>query len=346
MFLYWLLKKKSGLLLSAIYLIALSIFFWTQSRYPDLWVKSESGPGTPLEDTIAFEAILSHSQNELKFQEILISFVNWWYTNLKWMIFGIFFAIGIMSFLSYIDKQKIPRNTIFSSVFWILQWSVLWLCANCATPIGKSFFSSGLSPLVWINTILASPMFNVIGLWLMFDIFPKHVVLTKVFFYVIIFFIFVPIIFWEGKNKSKIVCESGISQNPFYKEFFKNSLYMVLKTVPWMILAGLLWVAIVSFIPIHIFSVLEINIVNVLLVSFISFLIPVPMFFDLIFSGILYNWDLPQVYTYILLFNLGAFSIYPILVLKQDVWWKKLAYLSGIFIFGSPILAYTLTNFM
>ena len=59
---------------------------------------------------------------------------------------------------------------------------------------------------------------------------------------------------------------------------------MVRKAIPMMIVAGFIGVSIVSLFPQDIFYSLEVNVFTVLMVSLVSFLVPVPMFFDTIFS--------------------------------------------------------------
>lgn len=336
-------QQKKGYILSCLYLIVIWCFFLSQSRFPSLWVRSITWINTPIVDTIAFNLLINHTTGEPKYIEILISFINWWYSNWKGMTFGILFAVGIMTLLRYVDTLKIPKNRAFLSIFWVLQWSAFWLCANCATPIGKSFLKSGISPIVSVNTIIASPSFNLVGIWLMFDIFPKNIVLVKLWFYILVLCIFVPLIFWKEVKKQSVACYTPPSEELFYKEFLRSFLFIVKKTLPWMFVAGILWVAIVAFIPSSILESLEVNILNILLVSLISFLLPVPMFFDLVFSGMIYNTRTPEIYSIILFCNLGVFSIYPLLVLRQDISIRKLLYLSSIFVLWTPCLAYILT---
>lgn len=106
-----------------------------------------------------------------------------------------------------------------------------------------------------------------------------------------------------------------------------------------MILGGMIWITIVSLIPEGLLNNLNINIFSIIWISLISFLLPVPMFFDIIFSGIAYNSSISNIFAVILLLNLWGFSIYPILVLKQNIRLKKIILFSIIFIISSSIAA-------
>lgn len=164
-----------------------------------------------------------------------------------------------------------------------------------------------------------------------------------------------PIIFSKDntiKAKDQEWCAScgNINENiisillNLWKVFLRNTYFIIIKTVPLMLFWWLIWVLITSLIPSSAINNLEINFISVLVVSIISFLLPVPMLFDVIFSWMVYNSILPSMFAFILLLNLWGFSIYPLLVLSQNIKAKKLFLFSVIFIISSTVTSYISYN--
>lgn len=157
-------------------------------------------------------------------------------------------------------------------------------------------------------------------------------------------------------RKRQIKQQSYVMQNPlvhnksilhiFFITNIKSLTFIIKKAIPSMLIWWLIWILIISLIPQNsIDNLRNVSILPVLLVSIISFILPVPMLFDIVFSGVIYNSSIPSIYSIIILLNLWWFSIYPFLVLKQDIKIFHLYLFSVIFISISIILSYSIYTF-
>ena len=267
------------------------------------------------------------------------------------MLFWILVWSWIITTFQLFSSIKKVKNKFLLWIIGIINWFSLWVCANCSTPIWKSLLACKFSPIVAINTIISSPSFNIVWITLLFTIFPWYIATLKILFYTLITIIIVPIIFKNSNHKNNFNKNADFQKDTIKYDrsiisiFFiyqtKNLFFIIKKTLPSMLLWWFIWILIISSIPQDLINNLDqVSLLPVILISTISFLLPVPMLFDIVFAGIIYNSSIPSIYAIIILFNLWWFSIYPFLVLKQNIKIFHLYLFSFTFISLSIIFSY------
>jgi hypothetical protein len=83
-------------------ILVLLLNFWLGSRYPSLNSKAMMSGSLVLEDLLSFDAHASKLLNPQWWEAIWTTYVNWLYTNKQGMIFGLSFAVLLMSFIALI----------------------------------------------------------------------------------------------------------------------------------------------------------------------------------------------------------------------------------------------------
>ena len=148
----------------AVLMCVLLVFvFWTQSRYPALNEKAMMSGAIQLEDPLGFEAKFPLSNDMATVEKVFFSTLNWINTNKKGMAFGILFAAAFLTLFGYLRRQSF-RNGFANSFLGLVIGAPLGVCANCAAPIGKGMFASGVRAETALSTMVASPTLNIIVL--------------------------------------------------------------------------------------------------------------------------------------------------------------------------------------
>jgi len=83
-------------------LLLLVAAFWLLSRYPALDAKAMMAGSLNLDDGLSFDALLAHSPSFGWLQASFTTYLNWLYSNHQGMLFGLGFAILLMSLLTLI----------------------------------------------------------------------------------------------------------------------------------------------------------------------------------------------------------------------------------------------------
>ena len=77
-----------------------------------------------------------------------------------------------------------------------------------------------------------------------------------------------------------------------------------------MLLAGFLGAVAATLLPLEGLADLPVNVLTILGVSLVGVFLPVPIAFDVVIAGTLFNAGLPIAFIMALLFSLGIFSVY------------------------------------
>jgi len=96
-------------------------------------------------------------------------------------------------------------------------------------------------------------------------------------------------------------------------------LYVVVRTVPLMLLAGLLGAVVVHLVPLNSLLDFEPGIFSLLLVALVGIFLPVPIAFDIVLVAVLVSAGAPMIYSMILLFTMGIFSVYPFFIVWNTI---------------------------
>jgi hypothetical protein len=105
-------------------------------------------------------------------------------------------------------------------------------------------------------------------------------------------------------------------------DLWRNFLFIVVRTVPLMLLAGLLGAAMANLIPFESLSGWQVSFAALALVALLGTFAPVPIAFDVVLVQALLVAGLPPAFAMVLLFTLGAFSIYPLLLVANMLSWR------------------------
>ncbi len=331
---------KRFFLLSAL-LASLTSYFWLASRYPALNQKALMGGDLVLEDGLSFDAWFLPEQVPEWLPQFVLTFINWLHTNQNGMLFGLGFAVIVMSLLS-VSRQYLATS---SHPFWamlkgFLLGAPLGVCVNCAAPIAYGMYRKGVRAESALAMMISSPTLNVIVLSMALALLPLHLVVIKLVTTLALIFVAIPLLVKVTPSEAQIAvpgesaetCALGESVDALnwrqtlrwiMHELARNSRYILLKVVPLMLLAGLLGSALITILPwnelVGLINNLDKQSSWALLIGVALFglLLPVPIAFDVVVVAVLYNSGVQVQYVAALLFVLGSFSIYSWFVLYR-----------------------------
>jgi uncharacterized membrane protein YraQ (UPF0718 family) len=371
------MSQKKPLLLTLLLMALLSTYFWGDSRYPALGEKALMGSDAGISG-IGFEILVPVHPNDGFIKQVYATAVNWVYSNLEGMTFGILFGALLMVLVNLIYQQYQQKNlpkTLLGGIMGI----PLGVCVNCATPIAQGIYSSGVHPKTALALLFSSPTLNAIVISIMFALLPFHIVVVKLVLTGLFIFIILPLLVDRFVTntaniaseellhevnihksplgtKSKIDILTGYSlaegkDNNFFnaaiwviQQFTKNLLFILRVSLPLMLVAGLLGAIVITVIPFEkmatLFPVANIFYIalGMLVIAVIALFLPVPMSFDVIISIVLLANGLPVYYAATLLFALGIFSVYPFSIIVKT-FSKKLAFALAICLTLLSVLA-------
>lgn len=321
----------------ALLLIAvLAYLFWTGSRYPSLNDKALMSGAIKLEDPLSFEARYALSETMSMLERIYWTTLNWINTNRKGMTFGVLFAAAFLTVAPYI-RTKSFRGGFSNSVLGMAIGTPLGVCVNCAAPIARGMYSSGLRAETTLSAMIASPTLNVVVLTMLFSVMPFYMAITKIVMSLVMILIAVPLIcrFLPQTQiaDSDIVCPlpSAASNAPSPHEsigqaiigvvgtYASNLWYIVKMTVPLMLLAGFLGAIVATLVPQDTIVTLPFAFGLLVIFASVGVFLPVPIAFDVVVAGALLSAGLAPGYAMALLFSLGIFSVYSFFIVTQSV---------------------------
>jgi uncharacterized membrane protein YraQ (UPF0718 family) len=212
------------------------------------------------------------------------------------------------------------RYSFLNTLKGVLIGAPLGVCVNCAAPIGQGLHAAGEAPATASAAMISSPTLNIVVLTLVFGLFPFHFAAVKVGLTAVLLLAILPAIAPTREAEAQpTVDRLDLAFTETWGEGLKasaqalraNLIYIVRETVPLMLAAGILGAAVVAAIPLDSLADLDDSLGTVAGVAAIGTLLPVPITFDVIVAYTLWQAGLPPVLAMVLLFTLGAFSIYP-----------------------------------
>lgn len=345
------------LVISGCALIALAVFFWTQSRYPALNEKAIMGGDTPMSG-LSFDIILDIFPNSPIWWEIIANIANWIFTNLKGMTFGVLFGAAMLTLLSVIKKKSFESGFANAALGAVIG-APLGVCVNCAAPIALGLHMGRMRLETTLSALIASPTLNVIVVTMSFSLLPFHVAGAKLLLSLLMVLLIIPLLckYWlkeetaaSGNNMSalsKVSQAKGLSgwiakalapreyeqhQGGFFnaliwyaKVFGRNLFYIAIITVPMMFVAAILGALIASWADTDALrfllpttGALKIILAMALLVAVATFA-PAPIALDIILTAVLLGIGLGTEYAAAILIALGTFSIYAFIILWRAI---------------------------
>ena len=329
------------IVLAGLLVVTLAFLFWTESRYPSLNNKAIMEGSIQLEDPLSFETLLTVDQSMPMWKKIAFTTINWVKTNQKGMTFGILFGAAFLTLIRYLPVRSFSGR-FANSALGMAIGAPLGVCVNCAAPIAKGMYSAGARAETTLSAMIASPTLNVVVLTMAFALFPIEIAVTKLALSIFVILVLVPFIIRlspeiELTESAKVgedgVCPIDLTKPNFNEpifsaargfiwDYFKDLWFIVSRTVPLMFLAGFLGAVVGNLVPLESFSTSEATILMLLVVAIIGVFLPVPIGFDVVVAGTLLSAGLSVGLVMTLVFTLGIFSVYSLIIVGTTISWK------------------------
>jgi uncharacterized membrane protein YraQ (UPF0718 family) len=333
--------QNKRLIVAATIAAIIAGLFWSQSRIPALNEKAQMGLRTNFNE-IAFEIVLPVTEQQPLLERVLRSSVNWAYTNLQGMTFGILFAAAILAILSNIRRRQFESPWL-NSVAGVFIGAPLGVCVNCATPIAFGIYSAGARLETALASLVASPTLNVIVLTMAFTLLPWEFALAKLVG-VLVFIATMPLLVRRFAPAPDLraaaeIASGGATRLPALeeapipppdegilaaliavsKQFLGNLWYLVRFALPLMILAGVLGSFVIELVPFETFAARTAGLGAIAAGGLVAAFLPVPIAFDVIIVMALLANGVDSGLAMALLFGLGIYSIYPAAMIARYV---------------------------
>ena len=343
--------------LTALLISLITIVFWTQSRVPALNEKSMMGDRTVFSG-LAFEQVVVVNSEDMLVKRVAASSLNWAYTNWKGMAFGLLLAAAALVLFNLLPKQR-SSNYFINAFKGVVGGAPLGVCVNCTTPIAQGMHKAGIRLETVLATLISSPTLNVIVLSMSFSILPIQYAVIKVVSVLIMVLIVVPIIVRTFYRKQDIdltqehAVKSSLADTPFKsgilqseseagdicaipeahpisetwfnalsyvaQQYFVQLRYILRVALPFMLLAGVLGAFLLEVLPSNLLTELPFSLATLFIIALIGTFLPVPIAFDVIVVSVLLSAGIDVGYGMALLFALGSFSIYPMMVIAKNI---------------------------
>ncbi|OUS26499.1 hypothetical protein A9Q99_18365 [Gammaproteobacteria bacterium 45_16_T64] len=350
-----LFEKRTIISIALIFIIA--IFFWTQSRVPALNEKAMMGDRTVFSG-LAFDSIVAVNASDAFVWRVVGSSLNWAYTNWKGMAFGLLIASAFLVLFHILPKQR-SNNYFFNVLKGVVGGAPLGVCVNCTTPIAQGLYKAGIRLETVLATLISSPTLNVVVLTMSFTLLPIQYAITKLICVLVVIFVIIPLIvhylyfqddiddgqehtlkknltLGKQENRNDGVCEIGGEVEQLEEswpqalryvgqQYITQLIYIIKTTLPFMLLAGVLGALFLEALPSELLTSLPFSLLSLVIIALVGVFLPVPIAFDVIVVSVLLSAGLDAGYGMALLFALGSFSIYPMLIISKNIS-KKVAF--------------------
>ena len=331
------MKKRIAILI--VLIVSLLAWFWMGSRYPAIDEKAAMAGEVVLADVLSFEAHFPVDATAPMWRKIVNSTLNWILTNRQGMTFGVLLATLVLTLLQLRRRLSSYRSVFRDILKGVLIGAPLGVCVNCAAPIAYGMRQQGMRKGTSLATMFASPTLNVIVLVMTFSLLPMYMAVTKLVATLLFILLALPLlVHFAGRGKALAdpvpalqadICEVPAGPEPWSValrgltgDLWRNFLFIVVRTVPLMLLAGLLGAAMANLIPFESVSGWHISFVTMGLVALLGTFAPVPIAFDVVVVQALLVAGLPPEFAMVLLFTLGVFSIYPLMLVAKMLSWR------------------------
>jgi uncharacterized membrane protein YraQ (UPF0718 family) len=335
------MRRNKRLIAAALIAAVIAGVFWSQSRIPALNEKAQMGLRTNFGE-IAFEIALPVTPDQGVAERVFRTTVNWGYTNLQGMTFGLLFAAAILTIFANLRRRQF-RSAWMNSLSGVFIGAPLGVCVNCATPIAFGIYSAGARLETALASLIASPTLNAIVLTMAFTLLPWEMALAKTAG-VVLMIVLIPFLVRsfaaapdidsanqlaarsagrlpvlnetlpapEGENLAVATIEA-------LRQFAANLWFLVRFALPLMILAGFLGAVVIEFIPFDTFSGNASGVVALFAGALVACFLPVPIAFDVIIVMALLSNGLNAGLATTLLFGLGIYSVYPATMIARYI---------------------------
>ena len=333
--------RNKRLIAAAVIAAIIAGIFWSQSRIPALNEKAQMGLRTNFGE-IAFNVILPVADDQVLIERIARSSVNWAYTNLQGMTFGLLFAAAILTILSSVRRRQFQAPWL-NSVAGVAIGAPLGVCVNCATPIAFGIYSAGARLETALTSLVASPTLNAIVLTMAFTLLPWEVATAKLVGVVLVISA-MPLLVRRfapapDLEAARAIASRGASRLPaletpveappdesaaraifhVVRQFLTNLLHLIRFALPLMLLAGVLGAAVIEIVPFDTFTGRMTGLFAIVAGGIVATFLPVPIAFDVVVVMALLGSGVDVGVATTVLIALGIYSIYPAAMIARYV---------------------------
>jgi uncharacterized membrane protein YraQ (UPF0718 family) len=330
-------KKRIAVLVFLI--IALLAWFWLGSRYPSLDEKAAMAGETVMGDVLSFEAHFPVEPTDPLWQKIIYSTINWVITNRQGMTFGVLLATLVLSLLQ-LRRQVSGHASVFKDTLkGMVVGAPLGVCVNCAAPIAYGMSKQGMRKGTSLATMFASPTLNIVVLAMTFSVLPMYMAVTKLVATFMFILLVLPLLVRFGSRGDALAtADAGAAEElcalpsvpeswpaalrGLVPDLWRNFLFIVIRTVPLMFVAGFLGAAIANLVPLESLADWPVSLASMAAVALLGTFAPTPIAFDVILVQALLVAGLRPEFAMVLLFTLGLFSIYPLMLVAKMLSWR------------------------
>ena len=330
-------KKRIAILI--ILIVSLLAWFWMGSRYPAMDEKAAMAGEVVMADVLSFEAHFPVDASAPMWRKIFHSTLNWILTNRQGMTFGVLLATLVLTLLQLRRRLSSFRSVFRDILKGVLIGAPLGVCVNCAAPIAYGMRQQGMRKGTSLATMFASPTLNIIVLAMTFSLLPLYMAVTKLVATLLFLLLLLPLLVrladrdpaladpvpaLQADNRGAPAGPEpwSVALRGLSGDLWRNLLFIVVRTVPLMLLAGLLGAAMANLIPFESISGWQVSFAAMALVGLLGTFAPVPIAFDVVVVQALLVAGLPPEFAMVLLFTLGVFSIYPLMLVAKMLSWR------------------------
>ena len=310
---------------AAILTLAIASYFWIDSRYPALLKKLHVGKAIHVSAAITFDTLLPVQPDMPLLTRIEHTTANWIWANRIGMTFGVCFGAAMLTLLPLLPRRRF-QSTAGNVFFGAALGTPLGVCANCVVPVGQGMVDAGASTQTALATMISSPLLNVVVLAMAFTLFPLPIALTRLAVPFVLLAL-VPLIAPPKTKGLRIrlpeTRDDGLAHRAgaTFARFLRNLARIAVITVPLMLLAALLGALAAELLPAQHIPATA-TLLGILIIALIGTFLPVPMAFDVALAFVLMTRGVPLPYVVVLLCTLGAFSVYPFLIIGRSMSWR------------------------
>lgn len=330
------IRNKRAIILTAFMLIT-AVSFWTISRYPQLGFKSNiSQVQTKLDESVmqsTFGPTVRFPIEES--DEIAVKIkkttLNWIFTNLRGMSFGLVIGVGFLTLLQYFKRRHV-KNRFLNSAIGMVLGIPLGICSNCVAPVARGAFQGGAKIESALALMFSSPGLNIIVLTMLFATFPLKLAILKVVFTLVLILLIVPILSIQ-KIETKVdggeSCDINFDKEEIQREswvgalkgtcsqYFNNFIYLFVRAVPLMFLAGFLGASLSHLINLEYLSGESFSFFVILIAVIVATFLPMPIAVDILLAQTLMLAGVSLPIVSAVLFCLGSYSIYSFFIVYR-----------------------------
>jgi uncharacterized membrane protein YraQ (UPF0718 family) len=315
--------------LAILLMITIAGIFWVDSRYPALMKRYHAGTQVKASGELTFGTVYPVDRTMPLAKRVYRTTVNWLDANRIGMTFSFLFGPAALTYLATLRRRRTSSrylNTLFGAAAGI----PMAVCSNCAAPIARGFYASGMSTESVLAAMFSSPALNVVVLAMTFTLFPASVAILKLATVLLLIFVFAPAVASrQGNAAPAVVCpiEIPISQTwaeaaiVTVRSFLKSFWYVFRIAFPLMILGAILGAFVIEILPAQPLS-LPVTFGGIILVALVAAFLPVPMAFDVAIAYIAMIKGVPLPYVVTILCTLGIISVFSLSVVGKTISWR------------------------